>query len=61
MFIFKKYILFFLILIFNFNVVNATPLVNKDWLKQKQRNVVRKRETMMGNDFIILQNDHHGQ
>ena len=33
MFIFKKYILFFLILIFNFNVVNATPLVNKDWLK----------------------------
>ncbi len=35
MFKFKKYILFFLILIFNFNVVNATPLVNKDWLKDK--------------------------
>ena len=35
MFTFKKYILFFLILIFNFNIVNATPLVNKDWLKHK--------------------------
>ena len=35
MIVFKKYILLFLILTFNFNVVNANPLVDKDWLKDK--------------------------
>jgi thiosulfate/3-mercaptopyruvate sulfurtransferase len=35
MIIFNKYVLFILILFFNFNVVYANPLVDKDWLKDK--------------------------
>ena len=38
MIVFKKYILFFLILTFSFNDVNANPLVDKDWLKDKTCN-----------------------